>query len=404
MKMAIDVLILNTATVDFRREDFDFTDKLVGEGGLAKCRTEDMPDFSQEKLHEWIKSGFATVGGPGNAAPLMAKAGLKVAVAVELGKGDFDGLDAQGKFFFDTMTVAGVDMSPIWIHPTLPTGTAFIHQLKGGDRGGLAYFPNANNNFDFEKAKKTVEQLRPRIVYYMYSGISNRGDANGGRDLAEFMNWCRCCGIVTTFDSHTLAGNPAEIIKTGRSVEGYKLLDPVLPHADIFFTSSDEAAMMKNTLGSSDRSIGASEEQKIIHFLDFMAEKYFLEGTRLFGVTVKDGAFEKHMIDNDKTGKARKIRSRFMAGGVVDLVGAGDSFRAGLITYIAENTADFKSGKIDFEKAIQMGNLFASLYVKSPLNNRYEYFQPYGSMIQAINDGVDFSNFDELRDALIDKC
>ena len=41
--MPVDVLVLNTAVVDFRREDFSFTDKLVGEGGLARCETRDMP-------------------------------------------------------------------------------------------------------------------------------------------------------------------------------------------------------------------------------------------------------------------------------------------------------------------------------------------------------------------------
>ena len=47
--MAVDILILNTAVIDLRRPDFEFADKLVGKGGLAKCKTEDMPDYSQEQ-------------------------------------------------------------------------------------------------------------------------------------------------------------------------------------------------------------------------------------------------------------------------------------------------------------------------------------------------------------------
>lgn len=46
--MGVDVLILNTAVVDFRRSDFEFAERLVGRGGLAKCKTEDMPDFPQQ--------------------------------------------------------------------------------------------------------------------------------------------------------------------------------------------------------------------------------------------------------------------------------------------------------------------------------------------------------------------
>ncbi len=67
--MATDVLILNTGVTDLRRPDFTFADKLVGKGGLAKCKTEDMPNYSQGQLREWIEQGFATAGGPGNTAP-----------------------------------------------------------------------------------------------------------------------------------------------------------------------------------------------------------------------------------------------------------------------------------------------------------------------------------------------
>ena len=45
--MATDVLILNTGVTDLRRPDFTFADKLVGKGGLAKCKTRDMPSYTQ---------------------------------------------------------------------------------------------------------------------------------------------------------------------------------------------------------------------------------------------------------------------------------------------------------------------------------------------------------------------
>ena len=139
--MAVDVLILNTAVADLRRADFQFADRLVGKGGLAKCRTEDMPDYSQEQIKQWIDEGSATAGGPGNTAPLIARTGLKVAVGVNLGKGDYDGLDAQGRFFYDVLVANGVDMSATHVHPTLPTGTTFIHNPKGDDRGGIGTSP-----------------------------------------------------------------------------------------------------------------------------------------------------------------------------------------------------------------------------------------------------------------------
>jgi len=162
--MATDILVLNTAVADLRRPDFDFADALVGKGGLAKCRTEDMPGYSQEQIRRWIDQGCATAGGPGNTAPLIARTGLKVAVGVNLGRGVYDGLDAQGRFFYDLMTANGIDMSATYVHPSLPTGTTFIHGTQGEDRGGIAYFPNANDDFDFAVFRKAVQRLRPRIV------------------------------------------------------------------------------------------------------------------------------------------------------------------------------------------------------------------------------------------------
>ena len=400
--MATDVLILNTAVTDLRRPDFEFVDELVGKGGLAKCKTEDVPNYSQRQVREWIEQGFATAGGPGNTAPLIARSGLKVAVGVNLGKGPYDGLDAQGRFFHDVMTVNGIDMSATFVHPDLPTGTTFIHSTTGEDRGGIAYFPSANDDFDFELFKPAVERLKPRIVYYMYSGLSDGGDANGGQDLAEFVKWCRSRGAVTIVDSHTLTSNPQELIAAGKSVEQYRLLEPLLPELDLFFTSCDEAKLIENTLAGKRLWSKFTEHENNVHFLDFLTERFWRKDkrTKLFGVTVSDGAYEKHIDRSGRVGGPSRIESRFMAGEVVDLVGAGDSFRAGLITYIARNLAEFKNGTIDFAEAVQMGNLFASLYIKAPLNDRYGNIKRYDKMLKAVRSGVNYSSFDALQDAL----
>jgi len=408
--MATDILILNTGVTDLRRPDFRFADELVGKGGLAKCKTEDMPNYSQEQLKKWIEQGFATAGGPGNTAPLIARTGLKVAVGVNLGKGDYEGLDAQGRFFHDVMTSNGIDMSPTHIHPDLHTGTTFIHSTSGEDRGGIAYFPNANDDFDFEIFKGAVKKLQPSIVYYMYSGLSERGDANEGRDLAEFIKWCRSNGAVTIVDSHTLTGNPGELIKTGKSVKEYRLLEPLLPEVDLFFTSCDEAKLTENTLAAGRQWERFTEHENNLHFLDFLTERFWRKAcpersrgndrTKLFGVTVSDGAYEKHICPDGRLGGPNKIESWFMGGEVVDLVGAGDAFRAGLITYIGRNLDQFRNGSIDFAEAVQMGNLFASLYIKAPLDDRYGNIKTYDKMLKVIRSNVAYPSFEALRNAL----
>ncbi len=400
--MATDVLVLNTAVADLRRPDFEFADELVGKGGLAKCKTEDMPNYSQQQLRQWIEQGFATAGGPGNTAPLIARTGLKVAVGANLGRGDYDGLDAQGRFFYDLMTANGIDMSQTHVHPHLSTGTTFIHSTSGQDRGGIAYFPNANDDFDFEIFRAAVERLRPSIVYYMYSGLSERGDANGGRDLAEFVKWCRSKGAVSIVDCHTLTGNPQELIKAGKSVEQYWLLEPLLPQVDLFFTSCDEAKLIENTLAAKRLWDRFTEHENNTHFLEFLTERFWRKDKRakLFGVTVSDGAYEKHICPDGLVSGPNKIESRFMGGEVVDLVGAGDSFRAGLIAYIARNLRQFKDGSMDFGEAVQMGNLFASLYIKAPLNDRYGNIKSYDKMLKVVRSDVAYPSFDALQNAL----
>ena len=400
--MATDVLILNTAVTDLRRPDFEFADELVGKGGLAKCKTKDMPDYSQQQIAGWIKQGFATAGGPGNTAPLIARTGLKVAVGANLGRGDYDGLDAQGRFFHDVMTANAIDMSQIHIHPDLHTGTTFIHSTVGQDRGGIAYFPGANDDFDFGNFKGAVERLQPRMVYYMYSGLSERGDANGGQDLAEFIKWCRSKGAVTIVDSHTLTGNPHALIEQGVAVKEYRLLEPLLPEVDVFFTSCDEAKLIENTLAPGRKWSKFEEHENNVHFLEFLTDSFWRKDgrTRLFGVTVSDGAYERHVNPNEAVDGPNRIKSRFMVGEVVDLVGAGDSFRAGLITYIASHLDEFKAGSINFTEAMQMGNLFASLFIKAPLEDRYGNIHAYEKMLKVVRSDMTYQSFDELQEAL----
>jgi sugar/nucleoside kinase (ribokinase family) len=385
LKMQTDVLLLNFSVVDFRRSDFDFVSELVSHGGIYCGTTGQMPGYSQEQYAQWTQHDQATAGGTANAAPLMAKVGLNVAIGANLGGGDFGGLDAQGRFFYDEMVRYGIDMSQTYIHPELPTATAFIHDVPQEDRKGIATFPNAINDFDFERFKKSVEKLNPKIVYYMYSGLSERGDANEGRDLAAFIKWCVGRGIVTIVDNHTLTDAPEDLIKIGGSVEKYKLLEPLLSEVDIFFTSSDESKLIGNTIFDQQEWYDFSGKDHTV-FLETIAKKFWRKDkrTRLFGITVKDGAYQKHCLPDGSSIVPEKITSRFMAKGDINLVGAGDSFRSGVVSYIAYNMDGFIKGTIDFDEAIQMGSLFASIYIKNPLDDRFKGFGSFEKLLGVI--------------------
>jgi sugar/nucleoside kinase (ribokinase family) len=383
--MNIDVFILNTAVADFRSSEFVFVEKLVAPGGLAKCKSDYMPDYSQLQYKQWIDKGLASAGGPGNAAPLLARAGLKVAVGVNLGRGDFAGLDAQGRFFFDTMVNNNVDMSQTFIHPDLGTGTTFIYEKGDCERGGIVYFPNANDAFDLEYFKPSVAKLNPKVVYYMYSGLSDKADANGGKDLADFIRFCSQKGIVTIADSHTLTNNPQLLLESDSQVEGYKILEPLLFELDVFFTSFDEARLIDQTIGEKRNHSGGSEKEFINTFLKSLSEKFWRnKNPRVFGVTVRDGAAVIHRDALGRITGPLMVASGFMSGVAVDLVGAGDSFRAGFVAYILKNINDFKTGIINIAEAVQMANLFASLYIKAPLSDRYGNIRVYEKLLHTI--------------------
>lgn len=401
MRGKIDLLILNTAVLDLRSADFGFVDSLVGAGGLATCATCNMPSFTQAQIQAYIDAGCATAGGPGNTAPLVAQTGLRVAVGVNLGKGEYGGLDVQGRFFYDTLTRSGVDMSGARVHPSLPTGTTFIHEIPGGERGGIAYFPNANNDFDLEGFKALALRLKPRVVYYMYSGLSERGDANGGKDLADFMAWCRAQGCLTLADSHTLTGNPQELIASGNPVPAYHLLEPLLPELDIFFTSADEASLLLNTLDPQTASPKCATHEFCVRYLDFVAKRFASPGRmHLFGVTVKNGAFVTWVEPSGRKRGTVFYESRYRVGHVIDLVGAGDSFRAGLVAYIARNCDAFRTGTLALEEAVQMGNLMAMRYITAALPDRYASIPAYESLLRVVKSGKTFSTANELDIAL----
>ena len=47
-----------------------------------------------------------------------------------------------------------------------------------------------------------------------------------------------------------------------------------------------------------------------------------------------------------------------------------------------------------------MGNLFAALFIKAPLNNRYGNIKPYARMLHAVQSGKEYVTLDDLMKEL----
>jgi hypothetical protein len=55
---------------------------------------------------------------------------------------------------------------------------------------------------------------------------------------------------------------------------------------------------------------------------------------------------------------------------------------------------------MDFAEALQMGNLFASLFIKAPLEDRYGNIRVYDKMLEVLRSPAAYPSFDALQQAL----
>ena len=241
-----------------------------------------------------------------------------------------------------------------------------------------------------------VESSNPAVVAYLYIGLSEGGDARDGQDLADFLQYCRKeRGAITMADIHTLAQGDA----------AYQSLERIVPQTDLFFVSRDEAklvlqangAMQEPGIGDSCRVCDTYLQMAMDWVRDGSAEDD--HGMRMFGITLSDGA-----IIATRHGPASwdltKVSSRYLFDGSVNLVGAGDSFRAGMIAYIAAHQDAWRDGTLNTAEAAQTGALFASLYVNAPLANRYAYIPGFKDALHVVRDGATFETLPDLLEGL----
>jgi hypothetical protein len=55
---------------------------------------------------------------------------------------------------------------------------------------------------------------------------------------------------------------------------------------------------------------------------------------------------------------------------------------------------------MNFCEAVQMGNLFASLYIKAPLNDRYGNIRTFDKMLKVVRSENNYPSLKALQDAL----
>ncbi len=310
-------------------------------------------------------------GGGGNVVLPAAALGIKTGLVGIIGN------DIEGGFFAGGISGYGVNISGLITDDRYRSDVSFIPQDETGNRAPITFCEDAGKHFDFANdVKDRLVIANPKIVQISYSGLFEEGaDLDGGRRLAEGISWIKeNLESLVMVDTHTYAAEP----------QRYECLKPSLEVADMFVCSDDEV----NLIVPQYNLPTAGNNKKA--FLTYL-ENNFCKGdeARLYAITSPEKTSLLYYHPGDGT-KEIEVDNWFHTskeeGKFFDTTGAGDSWRAGLNSYILNRLDDYKSGKLDVEQAVQMANLTARLYISG---RRTEGFRQYnfGGLFKFLTQG-----------------
>jgi len=392
----LDVLCIGTTCVDMRNPEFDFLNDIRGDGLVADSSR------TREVLQKWLeydpaRNVSAMGGGMLNVAPLIALAGGKAGILTAMGN------DLPGNLMKRIMYETSV-MPIIEAEAGYPSSVSFVKPPEGGKREAILHCPNAMDYFDANSCFHSAigsGLKQGAIVHYAYSGLSRAMDENNSRRLASLMQFCRESGYLTMADTHTYSPNPKEDIEARKVIPQYNLLESVLPHLDFFFCSQDEAMMIANAFHY---GLDAKHPIRNWHFLDATRHRFYKDGSpRIVGVTA--GTSATLMYDTGRFATVvETIESPYIITDANNFVGAGDSFRAGIMLEWSKNPnyainfscGDRNIGYRDLERLALMGHLMAACYVTRNEADPYGNIPKYEDMKRVVDSGKKYADKAEL--------
>lgn len=251
-----------------------------------------------ERVERFIKR---TAGAETNAAIGLARLGFNVAWVSRLGT------DSMGRFLLAAMQAEGIDCSHVVCDPTQRTGFLFKGRVDDGSDPPIEYHRKGSAASQLSADQIDVPWLtaaRHLHATGVFPALNDRTFAAAARSM-ELM---RAAGRTISFDTNL---RPTLWPSRARMVEGVNALaaqaDWVLPGIEegLILTGSDDPAEV--------------------------ARFYRERGARL--VVVKLGAAGAY-YDSDTAGTGQV--PGFPVEKVIDTVGAGDGFAAGVISALLE--------------------------------------------------------------------
>lgn len=248
-----------------------------------------------------IESARISPGGcANNTAVALARLGVRTRVAGMVGD------DVLGTFVLRNLEAEGIDTSGMAIGKNTTTSFTFVGVAETGERSFFHYI-GANG----QMTEENVDISRFQGIRLLHIGALYTLPNLGGRSLANITKRARELGILVSVDT---AWKP-----DGNWSED---LEPLWQNMDIFIPSVDEA-----------RAISGLESP------EEMAEYFLGKGVPMIGIKLgEDGCI-----------LATESESVFVPSfdvDVVDTVGAGDAWCAGLIAGVLQGKSLYEIGQL----------------------------------------------------------
>ncbi|MDD3224432.1 MAG: sugar kinase [Clostridium sp.] len=246
-------------------------------------------------------------GAESNFATALARLGHSVGWFSRLGKDEF------GRFILNTIRAEGVDVSKIVFDDERTTGILFKERYQSENPN--VYYYRKNSAASALNVNDLNEEYIKSAKILHLTGITPALSRSSKEAVFKAIKIAKESGVIVSFD-------PNVRLKLWSLEEAKPVLLELLSMADIVMPGIDEAKML----------IGESDPKKI--------SQYFLNrGSSM--VAVKLGAKGCYLRNKSED----VFVNGYKVDHVVDTVGAGDGFAAGLVSGILNNLSLAECGK-----------------------------------------------------------
>lgn len=241
------------------------------------------------------------------------------------------GMDPFGDFIISALSGEGIDTSFVIRDDSAPTAIYFKESRGIGDPS--VYYYRKNSAASRLKPQDIKAEWFEGARHLHVTGITPALGPHTAEAISEAMRLARSLGLTVSFDPNLRR-------KLWSDEQARKTLLALIPLCDIFLPGLDEAQFLLGTL---------QEEKYGKAFLELGAKLVVLK----LGERGSLGFFEESIVQAEPHKVSR----------IVDTVGAGDAFAAGLLSGLlsAENPLDREGIQQRLHSALQRANVMGAM-------------------------------------------